>query len=356
MESNEGARIVSSNARYEQTAATDENEAEDSHRYTHTITIGEQSIPHGSRYRLLVPVLDGNELDESERIVRTAATIARAREGDLLILSLVDVPKQTPYEIITPDHRRVEAAHEATERLLGVAREAAIPANAIVELTHRSERSISDVADRHGCDGVFMPVEAGRSQRRRLLGGDAVETIVSQAETDVFVEETGTHETSPDRILLAVSGGPHSGLAIETARSLAIGSGARIDVVHSLEESATDEEWEQGATILRAAERLLQDVDRVDTHLLTVDDVTAAIVARSEAYDVTVLGAPTAGLLEQFVFGTVPDSVAQRSDNTVLMAKHRLGGSSRYHRWIAATPKRESNRSRSTFCQLNHTV
>ena len=305
MESNEGARIVSSNARYEQTAATDENEAEDSHRYTHTITIGEQSIPHGSRYRLLVPVLDGNELDESERIVRTAATIARAREGDLLILSLVDVPKQTPYEIITPDHRRVEAAHEATER---------------------------------------------------LLGGDAVETIVSQAETDVFVEKTGTHETSPDRILLAVSGGPHSGLAIETARSLAIGSGARIDVVHSLEESATDEEWEQGATMLRAAERLLQDVDRVDTHLLTVDDVTAAIVARSEAYDVTVLGAPTAGLLEQFVFGTVPDSVAQRSDNTVLMAKHRLGGSSRYHRWIAATPKRESNRSRSTFYQLNHTV
>ena len=31
MESNEGARIVSSNTRYEQTAATDENEAEDSH-------------------------------------------------------------------------------------------------------------------------------------------------------------------------------------------------------------------------------------------------------------------------------------------------------------------------------------
>jgi nucleotide-binding universal stress UspA family protein len=139
-----------------------------------------------------------------------------------------------------------------------------------------------------------------------------------------------------------VSGGPHSGLAIETARALAIESSARVDVVHLLEESATEEEWEEGATLLRAAEELLEDVDHVDTHLLAVDDVTTAIVTRSEAYDLTVLGAPTAGLLEQFVFGTVPDSVAQRTENTVVMAKHRMGGSSRYHRWIASDADEKS--------------
>ena len=53
MELNEEARIASSDARYKQTVATDENEEEDSHRYTHTITVGNHSLPLESRYRLL---------------------------------------------------------------------------------------------------------------------------------------------------------------------------------------------------------------------------------------------------------------------------------------------------------------
>lgn len=116
---------------------------------------------------------------------------------------------------------------------------------------------------------------------------------------------------------------------------LALGSDARVDVVHVLDESAMDDEREEGTGILRAAERILDGVDHVDTDLVVAADVAAEIVARSDPCDVTVLGAPTAGLLEQFDFGTVPDTVMRRTENTVSMTKHRSEDSSMYHRWIA---------------------
>ena len=186
-----------------------------------------------------------------------------------------------------------------------------------------------------------MTLSGDRSQRRRLLGGDAVEMIVSRAETDVFTGKVGANDPPTERILLAVSGGPHSGLATETARAIALTSDARIDIMHFLSENSTDDERNNGKDILRAAERLLDDVDRVNTDLVGTETVAAEIIARSEEYDVTVLGAPTVGLLRQFVFGTVPDSVTRRAQSAVLMTKHRTEGSSMYYRWIASDAERE---------------
>ena len=95
--------------------------------------------------------------------MRSAATIALDREGDLLVLCLVDVPQQTPYEAMTKDQPRVRDAHETAERLLHIAEDAGVAANGIVCLTHREPHAILNVADRHDCDGVFMIVDADRS-------------------------------------------------------------------------------------------------------------------------------------------------------------------------------------------------
>ena len=306
--------------------------------YAHAIGVEDPSGFIESQYRLLVPVLSESPVENVERIMRSAATIALDREGDLLVLCLVDVPQQTPYEAMTKDQPRVRDAHETAERLLHIAEDAGVAADGIVCLTHREPHAILNVADRHDCDGVFMIVDADRSQRRRLLGGDTVETIVSRADADVFVEKPGERETPTERILLTVSGGPHSGLAAETARALALEAGARIDVIHFLSENATDENREEGEIILGAAEEVLNDVEHVSAELVETKDVAAEMVARPDAYDVTVLGAPTMGLLKQFVFVTVPDSVTQRAENAVLMAKQRTGATSAYYRWIARDP------------------
>jgi len=287
------------------------------------------------RYRLLVPVFAESPVESVERIIRAAATIADDRGGDLVVLSLVDVPNQTPSEAMTGEQPVVREAHETARRLLRIAEDIGVEASALVCLSHREAPAILDIADRYDCDGVFVIVETDRSQRRRLLAGDTVETVVSRAKCDVFVQKPSERERPTERIQLAVSGGPHSGLAAETARALALAADARIDVVHFLDTNATDADRADGETILGAARETLADGPRVETELVGTDDVAAAMISRSNGYDVTVLGAPTMGLLTQFVFGTVPDSVSRGTENAVVMAKQQPGVTSAYDRWIA---------------------
>ena len=318
--------------------SSNDNRYAENNSYEYATGIEDPSeLPEG-RYRLLVPVLSESSIEDVKQTIQTAAMIAEDRDGDLLVLCIVRVPEQTPYGAVSEDQQSVQDAHETAERLFRSAEETGVSAQSITCLTHREAPAILDIADRYDCEGVFMTVESERSQRRRLLSGDAVEKIVSRAVTDVFVKKPGERENPAERILLTVSGGPHSGLATETARALALKSGAKIDVVHFIGEDATDDQRDEATDIFRAAKRVLDDIDRVDTELIKADDIAAEIITRSDAYDVTVLGAPTMGLLKQFVFGTVPDSVTQRTDNTVLMTKQQTDVTSAYYRWIAGEP------------------
>jgi nucleotide-binding universal stress UspA family protein len=289
-------------------------------------------------YRLLVPVIENNPVEAVERIVQAAALIADDRDGDLLVLCLVGVPKQTPYEALDEDHPIVREGHENAERLLDIASATGVPARGVVCLARNNRSAILSITERYACDGVFMIVEPGRSQRRRLLSGETIETIVSRADTDVFVGKPGERDDPPKSVLLPVSGGPHSGLATEVARAVALATGARIDVVHFTDETPTAQQREEADEVFDAATAVLDGIEGVETELVSTDSIPAEIVSRSDRYDMTVLGAPTMGLLRQFIFGSVPDSVTQRTENAVLMAKQRTGTTSAYYRWIAGEP------------------
>ncbi|MDZ7701877.1 MAG: hypothetical protein U5J98_07305 [Halobacteriales archaeon] len=59
-----------------------------------------------------------------------------------------------------------------------------------------------------------------------------------------------------------------------------------------------------------------------------------AIAARTGDHDLTIIGATQEGLLQELVFGAIPEGVGERAENTVIMAKRNLGRSSRLTRWL----------------------
>jgi nucleotide-binding universal stress UspA family protein len=300
-----------------------------------TTRIGAE-LPDG-QYRLLVPVFEDIEPMDTERGLQTAAAIARERGGGLVVCYITTVARQTPLDAVRSDGQVLIEAREAVTEFVEIATEMDVPVMGRIHLTRERSGSILNAVAEYECDGVLLTSEAGRSQRRRLLSGATVEKVVARAECEVFVEKQAAEETPIAHILLAVSGGPHSGLAAKTARALALDADARVDIVHFLGEDATDDEREDGESIVGAAERILFSVDRT-LELDSTANVAEAIIARSDEYDVTVLGSPTGGLLEQFVFGTVPDSVNQRSENAVVMAQQDTGSTSVYDRWVAGDP------------------
>lgn len=289
------------------------------------------------QYRLLVPVTDDIAPETLTRHLQTAAAIASEYGGRLVVSYIVAFAQQTPLDGVPDDHPVLTEAHEALTAVAEIAAETGVPVVGRIDLTHEATESVFHVITEYDCDGVILTVETGRSQRRRLLSGDLTEKVVARAECEVFVEKQAADETPIERILLAVSGGPHSGLAAKTARALAVDADARVDVVHFIPEDATADEREAGERIATAAEHALFSVDRT-VELERAEHIAEAIISRSDEYDITVLGSPTGGLLSQFVFGTVPDSVNQRSENAVVMAQQATESTSVYDRWIAGDP------------------
>ncbi|MFC6962747.1 universal stress protein [Halocatena marina] len=291
------------------------------------------AISESNRYRLLLPLLEKNNDETNERLLRVGVTIASQWAGEVLITCVVRVPDQTPYEAFSADKLLMRTARRRTERLVEQAQEFA-PTRGMICLTHNERRAITNIIDRYDCHGTLLKVHSDHSQRRRLLSGATVEKIIVRAPSDVFVLKFIEADERPKRLLVAVSGGPHSGLAAETARAIARESGSSIDIVHVLTEDATESQRNEGKHILDAAAQIVDGVD-VERKIVTGQSVATAIIDQSDSYDMTILGSPAKGLLKQFIFGSIPNSVNRGVKQPVLMTKHgSKNNRSGFYRWL----------------------
>ena len=89
---------------------------------------------------------------------------------------------------------------------------------------------------------------------------------------------------------------------------------------------------------------MLEDIDEVETEIIEAEDTAAEIIERSEAHDVTVLGAPIKSALRRILFGSTPDAVGQQASGTVLVKK---GGAR--HRRSTPDGNAQSDRARRSL-------
>ena len=81
------------------------------------------------------------------------------------------------------------------------------------------------------------------SRRRDIVLGSIVDTVVTEATSDVFVERIeGESRGDAESILLPTAGGPHAELAGEVAQASARTTGARIEALRIVDPNASEEE------------------------------------------------------------------------------------------------------------------
>lgn len=166
-------------------------------------------------------------------------------------------------------------------------------------------------------DTLVLPGDADAGVvRRRLL-----DRVALRAECDV-VTVNGRHGYDrPPSMLLAVAGGPHSGIATEVARRVAADCDAWIDVLHVLPPDAPWSRRERAREVVNAACRRIDRPATTSPWLLEAEDVADTIVEQSRYYELTVVGAPTKGRLRRLVFGSTERSVAANARSVVLSAR-----------------------------------
>ncbi len=286
-----------------------------------------ERAPGDREYRILVPVANPETVDQ---LMATAIDLARENDGEIVVMSVVTVPQQTP---LSEGRQFVEEERAVLDRAMDIGEDADVPVSGTVRIGHDVARAILNTIDHEHVDAVLLGWR-GRSRRQDFVLGSNVDEIVTKARCDVLVERIGPRPDEVERILLPTAGGPHAEFAAEAARAVARATGASVTVMHVVDPDApADERADAEDKIDRVVDELGEDV-AVERSIVEADDVVEAIVERTGKFDLTLIGATREGLFQQLLFGAIPEAVGQRAKNTVIMAKRNTGLTTRLKRWF----------------------
>lgn len=279
-------------------------------------------------YQIVVPIANP---DHAEQLMNTATDIARDHNGEVLVLSVVSLPEQTP---LSAGQRYTEEKRDVLNRAMATADggDEGVPVSGTIRISHRVDRAILNTIEQYDSDAVLMGWGGWRSRRREIVFGSIVDTIVTDATCDVLVERIDPETTGNiESIMLPTAGGPHAALASEVGAAIARTTGAQIEVFRVVAPDASEEERAEAEETIEDALVELDDVNAEGT-VIEDDDIVGAITDRSADHDLTVIGATREGLLQRVVFGAIPEQVGERAESTVVLTKRHLGITSRLKR------------------------
>jgi nucleotide-binding universal stress UspA family protein len=314
-------------------------------------------ISHGDHAvtpTVLVPV-DGSEKDR--RVIPAAAALADLADGDLHVIRVLDIARET----LTPRARTMGAADAAAETWREMHQSVRLVADRLVADTGRSVRA--DVAEGPDVADVLMGSAATRDADLvvmatraagpigRVVRGSVADRVMRESPRPVVLvpPRAGDADGEPlrlGRVLVPLDGSERSSavldqlLRLKRARELelvlleVVTSGALLQWVpdplelrpHGLSPDFPESRASAEERLNREADRLrAQGATNVGVRVVEDINPAAAItrVAREEHADLIAMSTRGAGGLERFVVGSVAEAVVRHSEVPVLLVKPR---------------------------------
>ncbi|PSP56399.1 universal stress protein UspA [Halobacteriales archaeon QH_7_66_36] len=313
-------------------------------------------------YTVVVPVVsdlfDGDTGINARRFLQTAIALANDNDGRVLLLGITEVADETTTERVreytrSDDGDRDERSipETVTERQTQLAQivnvaediDPAVSVRALVRVVTDTTQGILAALGSNGT-AVLLLRGAG-FEESRLLGKNTIDTVVDEAECDVFVENIGGRAGTgalyvPDveghtvaslaestakpveSILLPVGTGPHAALASEAARAVARAFDASVTVLHVVSPDASAEERSDARGLLTFTEHVLGSEVELETELREATDPTAVIIEEAQNHDFTSIGSPERKFgLRDLLFEPVQETLVGEKNVTVLMGR-----------------------------------
>jgi nucleotide-binding universal stress UspA family protein len=320
-------------------------------------------VIHKPDYSVVVPVasdlFDDDTGVNARRFLQTAIALADDNDGHVVLLGIAEVADENTTEQVRTYARSDDGGDEersvpaiVTERrtqlaqIVDVVREIdrEVPVQAVVRVVTDTTRGILDALGSGSGTAVLLLRGTG-FEESRLLGKSTIDTVVDEAECDVFVENVGIREAThalyvPDvddhtvaplaesdaetieSILLPVGTGPHAALASEAARAVARAHDASVTVLHVIQPDASGQTRSDARDLLTFAEYVLGPEVDSETELREASDPTDVIIEAAKDHDFTSIGSPEEKFgLRDLVFEPVQETLVGEPDLTVLMGR-----------------------------------
>ena len=291
-----------------------------------TPTVVSEQAKEVRESQLVVPIANPESI---EQLLDTAIDIARDRDAELHIVNVVTVPPQTPLD---EGRQYVDDHQEIINQALKIADDAGIPAHGTIRIGHDPSEAILNTVEQHDSEGILMGW-SGPQRRRDAVLGSNIDRVATEADCDVLVQRIGSDDDI-ESILLPTAGGPHAEYAAEIAGAIGRSHEIPVELVYVLDPEADEDDRSRANDVLNSAVESIGEYDQVNQNIITGDSIVSALVAETEEHDLTIIGSTREGLLQQLIFGTIPEELARRAEGTVIMAKRNLPFTSLLSSWI----------------------
>ncbi len=268
-------------------------------------------------YRILVPL---HNPDHVIPLMKLGIPIAKAHEGEIIVLGVIDVP------ITLPPHEGMRFVHHKTP-LLGKAidycNKQGVEVRSAIRIAHQVWDGILQAAEAEKATLVLMGWKGYTTTRDRIMG-EVTDKVVRHAPCDLI-----TVKLMGDRpirnILITTAGGPHASLAAEFAGIYHDAQGCEVTCCYVVEPNAGIDKREAARQWIEKTVRLTHLEGKVNMRLLEGKKVATALIRAASDYDLITIGASKEGVFSNVLFGEIPEKVARYSKTPVMIVQRYEG-------------------------------
>lgn len=268
-------------------------------------------------FRILIPL---HNPDHVVSLMRLAVPIAKAHQGEIVVLNVVDIPMNLPpVEGMRFVHHKTPLLKNAIQH----GQKHGVPTRSAVRIAHRAYDGILQAATAERASLIIMGWKGYTSTRDRIMG-EVADKVIRLAPCDLITVKL-KGDAAFDRIVMPTAGGPHARLAAEYVGILREDLDCEVSCCYVVPPSATETQKETARDWINKTVHLTTLEGHVQIQLLEGQRVASALAKAGTLHDLVVLGASKEGLFSSVLFGEIPEKVARYSRAPVMIVKRYEG-------------------------------
>lgn len=271
-------------------------------------------VPKVKPYRVLLPL---SNLTEAKLLIPLAEMIARPRDGQVMIATVMNVPED---KSLSETAAEVSRLREAVGSILPKEMFYTL-SKTIVGTQDEIWTSLWELIVQEEIEWLIQTWKTPEFTETAL--GTPLHSLLTKPPCNVLILRPSTQLLAEEgwqciqRILLPVRGGPQGALALRVASALAERVEASITLLHA----ATSETLQTEENVLSLYGPAIRGLKHLDRTLIVADEVLPAIIQEMNHHQVLVMGAPTPETHPQRWSSPLIDRIAAETSTTLLFVK-----------------------------------
>ena len=286
------------------------------------VVFEEEKAGKDEKYKIMVSIANP---DNALNLVQSSYKLCKAKKASVELLHMVEVPRTVPLK----DAKKymLEGKEGIVEMMLYLSLTS--PVSTTIRYCRNVARGIVSAVREKKINMLILGWR-GKTTHSEFKLGRIIDSTIEQSPCDIIILKDCTQQKYK-KILVPVSEGPHTVLALEIAGIMLDKNEGEIVTFTIANEK---NKFNVGAFLKENSKKFHIPTKQIKVKIAQSNNIASAILTESNNYDLVVLGRTEDSFLHRFVRPSVSELVAKKCTKPMIMVKAASGLNSWIKRWI----------------------